>query len=398
VVAKALTVAEVALSLLLLVGAGLLIESVVRFASAPLGFDADGLSTVSLTLPPKSYTSSAQRAAFFDRIGAELSRDSTIGQFAMSTVPPLRSSRGSRVLAVDGLPEPTPQTAVHDIGEQSISLDYFRVMGMAQRLGRAFARTDSADSTPVAIVNEALIRRYLPNGNPLGRQIRYAGEPEATNPLTTIVGVVADEKRPTPYYEMAWADAPVVYRPLSQKAPQNEVTLLLRTKGAGGSGLAIQPRLAQIDPAVVVGSIQPAQRVLARFVAYPRFRAWLLGAFAAVALLLATVGLYGVLSQLVAQRTQEIGVRMALGATRANVLTKVVSEGMGLAALGVAIGLVAALWASRLLSSLLFGVAARDPLTWSAVSALLLAAAFVATYLPARRAATVDPMIALRHE
>jgi putative ABC transport system permease protein len=399
VVAKTLTVAEVALSLLLLVGAGLLIESVMRFASAPLGFDAEGLLTAGLTLPPMSYTTSADRAAFFDRVSVELSRDNAIRQFAMSTVPPLQSGRGSRVLVVEGRPEPTPSTAVHDIGEQSVSSEYFRVMGIAQRLGRAFARSDSADATPVAIVNEALVRRYLPDGNPIGRQIRYAGEPEPANPWTTIVGVVADEKRPTPYYEMAWADAPVVYRPLSQKAPQNEVTLLLRTNtGPGRSGVAIQPRVARLDPAVVVGSTQPAQGAIARFVAYPRFRAWLLGAFAAVALLLATVGLYGVLSQLVAQRTQEIGVRMALGATRANVLTSVVGEGMLLAAIGVTIGLVAAFWASRFLASLLFGVAARDPLTWSAVSAVLLAAAFVATYLPARRAATVDPMVALRHE
>src|SRR5262249_43607119 len=161
---------------------------------------------------------------------------------------------------------------------------------------------------------------------------------------------------------------------------------LVRTSTA--RGIPIEQHIARIDPSVVVGNIEPAQRTIARYAAYPRFRAVLLGAFAAVALLLATVGLYGVLSQLVVQRTQEIRVRMALGATQANVLGSVVGEGMRLAAIGVTLGLAAAFWTSRFLSSLLFGIGARDPITWSAVSAVLLAAAFVATYLPARRAAT----------
>ena len=272
-------------------------------------------------------------------------------------------------------------------------------MNVGHLEGRAFGSGDREGTAAVAIVNDALAKKYFSDENPIGRRIRFFNEPEAANPWVTVVGVVANERRTTPYEEMTWADAPVVYRPLAQQAPLNDVALLVRPR-TGGKGIAatIEQQIAQLDPGVVVGGVETAQHLIDRYVAHPRFRAVLLGSFAGIALMLAVVGLYAVLSQLVVHRTHEIGVRMALGAQRRDVLALIVKEGMLLAVLGTAGGLVAASWLTRFLSSLLFGVRAGDPVTLSAVSVLLLAATFLATYLPAKRAASIDPLIALRCE
>jgi putative ABC transport system permease protein len=284
---------------------------------------------------------------------------------------------------------------VHDIEEQSVTPEYFHLIGVPFEKGRAFEWPDREGSLPVAIINDAVARKYFPDENPVGKQIRFYGALDQNNPWLTIVGVVATEKRSTPYQEMTWANSLIVYHPLDQKAPFNDVSVLLRTRAEAA---VIQRQVAQVDPAVVAGNIQTMELLVSRYVAYPRFRAVLLGVFAAMALLLAAVGLYGVLSQLVAQRTQEIGVRMALGARGRDVLALVLKDGMLLAGAGVLLGLLAASWLTRFLASLLFGVPGRDPVTLSAVSLVLLAAAFLATYLPARRASSIEPIVALRHE
>jgi predicted permease len=397
--ARGLIVAEISLSLVLLAGAGLLIESVARFSSAPLGFEPRGLLMMSISLPSKTYPETGRRIEFFDRLMTQLSEIPEVQSSALSTVLPLRSARGARVLVVEGRPYPEPVNAVHDIQEQSVTPDYFRLMGIQRERGRALEESDRESTTAVAIVNDVLVRKYFPNEDPIGQRIRFYGDLDQANPWLTIVGLVADEKRSTPYDEMSWADSPLVYRPLSQKAPQNDVSLLFRTRMDNPAiAETIQKTVAHVDTGIVVGDMQTAQHLIGRYMAYPRFRAVLLGAFAGLALLLAVIGLYGVLSQLVAQRTQEIGVRMALGARKTDVLTLVVKEGMLLTCLGVTLGLMIAWWLTRFLASLLFGVKAQDPVTLSLVSLALVAAAFLATYLPARRAATIDPMIALRHE
>jgi putative ABC transport system permease protein len=398
-VTKGLIVAEIALSLVLLVGAGLLIESVLRFASAPLGFEPRGLMTMSLNLPAQRYTTGPQRVAFFDRVMNQAGAVPDVQRLAVSTVLPLRSGRGSHVLVVEHRPAPSPGHAVHDIGTQSVTPDYFALMNIPHLEGRAFGPGDRDGTTPVAIINEALAKKYFGGEDPVGRRIRFFNEPEAANPWLRVAGVVANERRTTPYDEMTWADAPVVYQPLAQKATLNDVALLVRARTARtGIAATIQQQIAHVDPGVVVGDVETAQDLIDRYVAHPRFRAVLLGSFAGIALMLAVVGLYAVLSQLVAHRTHEIGVRMALGARRRDVLALVVNEGMRLAVLGTTVGLVAASWLTRFLSSLLFGVHAGDPLTLSGVAVLLLAATFLATYLPAKRAATLDPMVALRCE
>jgi predicted permease len=397
--ARGLIVAEISLSFVLLVGAGLLIESAARFATAPLGFEPRGLMLMSISLPPKMYPEAGQRVRFFDRLTSQLSGIPEIQISAFSTVPPLRSGRGSRVLAVEGRPYPEPENAVHDIGEQSVTPDYFRLTEIQQKKGRPLVEADSEGATPVAIVNESLARKYFPDQDPIGQRVRFHGDLDRSNPWLTIVGLVADEKRSTPYDEMSWADSPMVYRPFSQRAPQNNVSLLLRARTDQPAIVErIQKEVAEVDAGVVVGEMQTAEHLISRYVAYPRFRAVLLGTFAGMALLLAVVGLYGVLSQLVGQRTQEIGVRMALGARREDVLSLVVREGMLLTCLGVAFGLVITRWLTRFVASLLFGVNAQDPVTLFVVSLGLLSAAFWATYLPARRAATIDPLSALRHD
>jgi putative ABC transport system permease protein len=200
---------------------------------------------------------------------------------------------------VEGRPYPEPVNAVHDIQEQSVTPDYFRLMGIQRERGRALEESDREGTTAVAIVNDALARKYFPNEDPIGQRIRFYGDLDQANPWLTIVGLVADEKRTTPYDEMSWADSPLVYRPLSQKAPQNDVSLLFRTRtDQPAIAETIQKTVAQVDTGVVVGDIQTAQHLIGRYMAYPRFRAVLLGAFAGLALLLAVVGLYGVLSQL----------------------------------------------------------------------------------------------------
>jgi predicted permease len=397
--AKGLIVAEVSLSLLLLVGAGLLIESVMRLAAAPLGFEPQGLMTISINLPSKTYTSTEQRVQFFDRVTTRLLAVPDVQQLALSTVLPLRSGRGSHILVVEGRPSPTVETAVHEIGEQSVTPEYFQLMGIPLKRGRGFELGDQGRAIRVAVINETLARKYFPADDPLGQRIRFEGEIGQGNAWVTIVGVVADEKRTSPYQEMSWADSAFVYCPLTQKAPLNGVSILLRTRTSQlAIGPAIQRQIASVDPRVVIGDIETAQHLIARHLAYPRFRAALLGLFAGLALLLAVVGLYGVLSNLVAQRTQEIGVRMALGARSRDVLALVVKEGLLLASVGVTMGLVIASWLTRFLASLLFGVKSQDPITLCAVSLVLLTAAFLATYVPARRAAAVDPMIALRSD
>jgi putative ABC transport system permease protein len=397
--AKALIVAEISLSLVLLVGAALLVESVLRFASAPLGFEPRGLMTMPFGLPSKHYATSEQRMAFFERALNHLGVLPDVQSCALSTVLPLRSGRGSHVLSVEGRPDPSLGNAVHDIGAQSVTPDYFAIMNIRRVRGRGFETDDREGATPVAVVNETLARRYFAGEDPIGRRIRFDNEPAAANPWLTIVGMVADEKRTTPYDEMSWADAPVVYQPLAQKAVVNDVYLLFRSRtGRREIGAAVQEQIARVDPAVVVGQVETAQHLIDRYIAHPRFRAALLGSFAALALLLAAVGLYAILSQLVAQRTHEIGVRMALGARTAEVMRLVLGQSALLTATGIALGLAGAAAVTQFLSTMLFGVTPLDRWTFAAASALFAAVAALASVVPVRHATEVDPLVAIRSE
>jgi putative ABC transport system permease protein len=274
---------------------------------------------------------------------------------------------------------------------------YFTVMGISLERGQLFSPPDQQNADAVAIINSAAARRYFANEDPVGRRVRFFGNLRPDNPWLRIVGVVSNEKRHSPFQEMAWVDAPIIYRAFDQDPP-GAASLLIRLRGGAVRAGMIQRELAGIDPGVVVGEIETAQHLLDRYLAYPQFRAGLLGVFAAAAFLLAVVGLYGVLSQLVGQRVREIGIRMALGATARDVLTLVMSEGIWLTAFGIAGGLVGALCVSTVLANVLFGVTPHDPLTLSVVSAALFTTSLLASAVPALRAASTNPVVAMRED
>jgi putative ABC transport system permease protein len=393
--AKALVTVEVALSIVLLVGAFLLMQSVERFAAAPLGFQASGLMMLSIKPPSNEYASPERRIELYQRILNNLRSVAGLEGAAFTTVLPLRGSQGFGVLVIEGHPAPAPSTSVHDIAQQAISDSYMRMMRLPLRRGREFDSRDSQRGPKVAIVNEALARKYFPHEDPVGRHIRILGEP---NDWLTIVGVAQDEKRATVYQEMGWVDPPIVYRPLEQQAPATANLLIRAVNKSALGATSVQRRIQKVDPSVFVGKPEEVESLVSEYLRYPRFRATLLGAFAGVAMVLAVVGLYGVLSQLVSQRTHEIGIRMALGAEQSDVLRMVIGQGLRLALIGVAIGIGGALGLTRFLSSLLYGVTPTDPLTFIVVALILIAVALLACYIPARRAAKVDPMVALRYE
>jgi putative ABC transport system permease protein len=291
------------------------------------------------------------------------------------------------MLIVEGRPEPAPG-APRDTAEIIVGGEYFHTMDVPLQLGRLFDTRDREDGEPVAVINEALARKYFPNENPLGKHIRLADKK-----LITVVGIVGNEKDRNFFREMSWEEIPFVYRPLTQKSP-GSANLIVRTT-------AIAPILAllrSIDPGVPVTDAEALEERVSKVLAYPRFRAVVLGGFAALALLLAGVGLYGVLAQSTAQRTHEFGIRFALGAERGDVLRLVIRQGMMLTGVGLALGLIVAFAVTRLLTGLLYGIRATDPLIWCGVSLVLVLVALLAVWLPARRASRVEPIQALRYE
>ena len=387
-----LVVVEFVLSFVLLIGAGLLTESLARFASVPLGFATDHLLTMSIRLPKTKYQNAEQRARFYDQLIEATRSIPGIDGIAASTLLPTKWG-STDYLTIEGRPIPTPQTSLPDVELRSITPDYFRVMQVPVKIGRPFQLQDTKQSEPVGIVNEALVRRYFVNQNPLGRHLKYGPATE----WITIVGVSGNEKGTTVHEEMAWVETPMVLRPVSQTAPQT-TTLLVRMAGEQPTlATAIQRQTAALDSDVVVADIDTMEHWISKdLLAYPRFRELILGAFAGLALLLAIVGLYGVLSQSVLQRTYEIGIRMALGAPRCNILTLVLKQGLLLAAIGLFGGLLAASFLTRFLGGLLYGTKPTDFGALFAVSLVLLSTACFASYIPARRAAGLDPIKSLR--
>ncbi len=398
ILGKVLVAVEVTLSLALLVGAGLLIQSVNRLASVPLGFRTEHVLTTSIELPQWSYTKPGKRAEFYREVLDRAAILPGVESAGFATSLPLNNGRwGGNALTVEGRPEPSGSTAARDIGQVSVAGDYFRVMSVPLERGRLFEVTDRDTSEPVAIVNEALVRKYFVRESPIGKHIKV-GEPGTERPWLTIVGVVADEKDRDFFHEMAWEDLPVVFRPASQNPPVSGSLVVRAAKNEAALGPEIQKQIAALDSSVPVGQVETMNGRLSRVLAYPRFRAMVLGTFASLALLLAAVGLYGVLSNLAAQRRREFGVRMALGARKWNVLALVIRQGMLLTTAGLMAGLLIAFGLTRFLSSLLYGVKATDPWTLAAVSLMLVLVALLATCLPAWRAANVNPVVALRYE
>jgi putative ABC transport system permease protein len=346
-----------------------------------------------VVLPRWIYSTPEQRGRFFERV-LEREPGSGAGSTAVtSVVPP--DGIGGDVVIVDRKAAPTPEMSIPDVLQVSISPDYFKVIGIPLEVGRGFDDRDNERSPAVTVVNEALVRKFFSQENPIGARIKM-GRPGS--PWLTIVGVVGNEKHQDFFHPMTWEEPSIVFRPVTQEPPPRASLIFRRLTDSNAAATTLQKQIEAVDNNVAIGNVEALDARLSRTLSYPRFRAIILAAFAGLALLLAVIGLYAVLSQLIAQRTAEFGLRMALGAQRSDVLKLVLGEAMLLTLMGLAGGLIITFSLAGLLRSLLFGLKTTDPLTLTLGSLLLVTAALLATYLPARRAMRIDPQVALRHE
>jgi putative ABC transport system permease protein len=391
---RALVAVEVALSVLLLTAAGLLIESIAHIGSVPLGFQPDRVFDARLSLPADGYAEPGSRARFSDALTSRVAAIPGVEDVAVaSQLPP--AGGGQYVLQIFGRTVP-PDRALHDVASRTVSPSYFRTLGVALRRGRLFDKRDRRDTEPVVVIDEALAAEYFPQSDPLGQKIRV--ESRTSKPWATVIGVVGTEKRTIVYQEMGFIERAGIYVPFAQDPPATFSIAVRMSAGAGIPSGAIRSELAKLDGTLGLGPLESLRKQIEAQFAYPRFRAVILGAFAVFALLLAAVGLHGVLSQFVSQRTREIGVRLALGAKSRDVIRLVANQGGAPVVIGVALGLILALALGRFLGSVLYGVQPRDPLTLFAVCVILVITAAFAIVSPARRAARTDPMDALRQE
>ena len=395
-VRSALVLGEVAVALVLLVGAGLLIRSFDKLSQVDLGFEPTGVLTYDLTFPSAKFRDAQQLPALYDALLART-----------QAIPGVRSAAISADLPMDGasyisfsIAGRPPQQAVTggapaDLQPFTVSPDYFATLRIPLRRGRLFAPADGPQAPRVAVINEEMVRRFYSDGRePIGSRITFGNPSDTAAIWWTVVGIAGNVAQEgvtaKPYAQF--------YRPIMQ-APSRGVFVSLRTDGDPlGAARSAREAVRAVDRDLLVNDMQPLEARVTGNIARPRLSVLLLSAFSAVALLLAAVGIYGVMAYTVAQRTREIGVRMALGADPSNVRRLVVRQGMQPALVGIGVGLIAALAASRLIASLLYGVSALDPVTFVLVPLFLAAIALLATYLPARRATHVAPTVALQSD
>jgi len=387
---SSLVVAETALALVLLVGAGLFLRSLAALEDVNPGFQSAGVITGGLTLPQTRYDSDGKQLAFYQAVLNNLSATPGVTAVAAGIPLPFSGNAASASFDIDGRPSPPGDPGPHgDLG--AVSADYFAALRIPLRQGRVFTALDRADTQQVAVIDDVLARQYWPGQNPVGQHIR-----RGTNaPWATIVGVVGHVK----HSDLAGEDVKgKYYFPLPQ-LPVPFMSFLMRAPSDPGRlATAMRDAVRAVDPTQPISQVRLMSDMVNNSLAPRRFVVTVLGVFAAMALVLALIGLYGLISYTVAQRTQELGVRMALGARPAEILRLVLGHGMKLAGIGVAAGLAASLAMSRFLRGELFHVSAFDPLTFVLMAAALIAAALAASYIPARRATRVDPMVALRYE
>jgi putative ABC transport system permease protein len=392
-VRSVLVVAELALALVLLMGAGLLVKSFWNLQNVRTGFNPDNLLTLRIDLPESRYREIPRQMQYRRAVLDELNSLPGV-KAAMVSELPLSGDALTHNFLVEGRPPIVPGEEP-EVETRSIAGDYFRVMQIALLAGRDFTPQDKEDTQLVGVINKTLAQQFFPNEDPIGKRVRWARE-ETIN-WVTIIGVVGDVKQ----FGLELPDDPTLYTPYAQsnRSWKRWMTLVVRgesnTPALAG---AIKNRVWKIDPMIPATRVRMMSEVMDESVAAQRFNTLLLGIFAGVALLLAGVGIYGVISYAVTQRTHEIGIRVALGAQPRDVIKLVVGQGMLLALIGVSIGLIAAFALTRLMASLLFAVSATDPITFAVITLLLASVALLACYLPARRATEVDPMVALRYE
>jgi putative ABC transport system permease protein len=388
-----LVVSEVALAMVLLVAAGLLIRSFTRLIEVHPGFDPHNVLTMQLSLPQSKYAKAPQVAAFYQQLLERIaSLPGVEAAGATSGLPLSGSGQSSGSFTIQGR-VPTKGDPAPHADQRIIAPDYFRAMHIPLLRGRYISDSDGASAPQVVVIDDVLAKTYWPGQDPLGRKVTQ-NDPQK-GPFQTVVGIVANVQ----HRALDVAPKGVMYYPHAQSVAANMMSLVVRTRGEPTTlAAAIRGEVQAIDPNQPVYEIKTMDQYLTESVAANRFSVQLLALFAGVALVLAAVGIYGVMSYSVTQKTHEIGIRMALGARQADVLREVVGKGMSLVLAGVGAGLVCAAIVTRLMSSLLFGVSATDPLTFAAVAIVLSAVAMLACYVPARRATRVDPVVALRYE
>jgi putative ABC transport system permease protein len=388
-----LVVSEIALSLMLMVGAGLLLRSLEHLQRVTGGFAAPPREILTIAVSPsdRRYNETPAFRALYEDMLERAHRVPGVEAAALSdSLPPDNQSDADTFMIqgqVLGTGESNPAVSV-----AIISGDYFRAMRIPLLKGHFFTLQDRQDSAPVTIISDSMARHFFPNRDPLGQRIKQSG-PDYKVPYMEVVGVVGDVK----YTGLQKDTDDAYYMPYGQNYGRRMFIVVRSTLGAALAP-ALRRAVQGADPGVTLNQVESMQQTLSQAVALPRFDTVLLGAFAAVALLLAALGIYGIVAYSVAQRTHEIGVRMALGAGQAGVLAMVIRQGAGLALAGILLGLAGAFALTRLLSGLLFGVNATDPITFAAVALGLMAVALFASFIPARRATRVSPVVALRYE
>jgi predicted permease len=377
---------------MLLVGAGLLVRSFQRVLSTNPGFRPEHVLTASIDLPPDEYSQDEKVASFYKRLMDKLRQTPGVASAGGSTDLPLLGE-WTHAFTVEGY-QPAPEPALSLCHHSVIYGDYLQTMGIPLLSGRYFTEQEVAKSTNVLIVSESLAKKYWPGQNPLGKRLKW-GPPESTEPWLTVVGVVGDAKQGA----LETATDAHTYEPYAQLGAPFSLRIALRGQGdAGALAADIRAATRSLDPQLALGSIRTMDQVIRRSTEGRRFVLAIVGSFAALALLLAAVGLYAVLAYSVSRRTHELGVRMALGARRGDVLRLVLGHGLRVTAIGIALGVVGALGLTRLLQSLLYEVHPTDPATFAFVLLLMASVSVAASYLPARRAMRVDPMEALKYE
>ncbi|HVG29684.1 MAG TPA: ABC transporter permease [Pyrinomonadaceae bacterium] len=392
-VRSALVVSEVALALVLLVGAGLLLKSFARLQNVHPGFDYKNVLTMTMFLPDARYQEEAQRARFYEQVLERVKTLPGVESVGGTSQLPLGGSEEIDGLTIEGRPRAETADGIMTAAFRVVSPDYLRVLRIPLLRGRYFSEQDAGEAQGVMIVDETFARRYFPGEDPVGKRVDEQGSLSPKG-FMTVVGVVASvrhasldaEPKPTMYVS-------------SRQSPWHTMVLAVRGKADPSSlAAAVRREVAAVDPDQPVSDVQTFEQVFTRAVAPQRFNSTLLAAFAALAMILAAVGIYGVIAYTVSQRAHEMGVRIALGARTADILRLVVGQAMSLTLAGVGLGLVASLALTRTMRGLLFEVSANDPAVFASVSLLLGAVALAASVVPARRATKVDPVIALRYE
>jgi putative ABC transport system permease protein len=391
---RVLVVAEIALACVLVTGAGLLVRSFAAMQSDDPGFERERLFTMRLTLPSARYPQNTDARTFYNSLVEKIEAIPGVERAGAMTSLMLARRTNSASLRLEGAPPPPPGTPNEPVTTDVVTPTAFEALGVPLTRGRMFNSSDVPDGLQVAIVNEVFVRRFYPDRDPIGKRVTFSSSSRSGPAIQwlTIVGVVADTRRSG--FEIPLREE--LYVPLSQNGA-GSMYVVVRTSGAPETVIApVRGAVWSIDPLLAIAQPRTIQAVMASGIAEERFRMTLVAGFAATAILLAALGVYGLMAFATTQRMREFGLRLALGATPRRVLVTVMRDGFTLAAIGLGVGLAAAALVARAMRQMLFGIGPFDPVTFAAMAGVLLASAGLATFLPARRATRVDPMIVLR--